>query len=102
MVAVEDCNDDNQSNGVGKGELRVLGAFGNLSECVGSHHGDGGSGSLIGIKFELDFHCHEQQDGPKQATDKSRYEEEQLVVNNTYRLVWATLKTDASSANLDL
>ncbi len=76
-VAVEDCNDDNQSNGVGKGELRVLGAFGNPSECVGSRDGNGGSGSLIGIKFKLDFNCHEQQGGLKVAADKSRYEEEQ-------------------------
>jgi hypothetical protein len=36
MVAVEDCNDDDQSDGVGKGKLRVLGAFKNLSKCVGS------------------------------------------------------------------
>ncbi len=35
-VAVEDYDDDDQSNGVGKGELRVLGAFRNLSESVGS------------------------------------------------------------------
>jgi hypothetical protein len=68
-VAVEDCDDDNQSNGIGKGELRVLGAFGNPSKCVGSRNGNGGSGSLIGIKFELDFHCHEQQGGPKVAAD---------------------------------
>ncbi len=72
-VAVEDCNDDNQSDGVGKGELRVLNAFGNLSKCVGSQDGNGGSGSLIGIKFKLDFHCREQQGGPKAVADKSRY-----------------------------
>jgi hypothetical protein len=77
MVAVEDCNDNNQSNGVGKGELRVLGAFGNPSECVGSRDGDGGSGSLIGIKFKFDFHSCRQQGGPKLVADKSRYEEEQ-------------------------
>jgi hypothetical protein len=64
-VAVEDCDDDNQSNGVGKGKLRVLGASGNQSKCVGSRDGDSGSGSLIGIKFELDFHCRKQQGGPK-------------------------------------
>jgi hypothetical protein len=76
-VAEEDCNDDNQSNGVGKGKLRVLGAFRNLSKCVGSHDGNNGSGSLIGIKFDIDYHCREQQDSPKLAGDKSRYEEEQ-------------------------
>ncbi len=77
MVAVKDHDDDNQSNGVGKGKLRVLGAFRNPSECVGSHDGNGGSGSLIGIKFKLDFHNHEQQGGPKAVVDKFRYEEEQ-------------------------
>jgi hypothetical protein len=70
-VAVEDCDDEDQSNGVGKGKLRVLGAFRNPSKCVGSHDGDGGSGSLIGIKFKLDFHCREQQGGPKVVADKS-------------------------------
>ncbi len=75
--AVEDCDDDNQSNGVGKGKLRVLDAFGNPSKCVGSRDGNGGSGSLISIKFKLVFHCCKQQDGPKPLADKSRYEEEQ-------------------------
>jgi hypothetical protein len=79
MVAVEDCKDDDQSNVVGKGELRVLSALRNLSECIGSRNGNGGSGSLIDIKFKLDFHCCEQQDGPKLASDKSRYEEEQYL-----------------------
>ncbi len=56
-VAVEDCDDDDQSKGVGKGKLRVLGAFGNPFECVGSRYGKNGSGSLISIKFKPDFHC---------------------------------------------
>jgi hypothetical protein len=77
MVDVEDHDDNNQSNGVGKGKLRVLGAFENLFECVGGRDGNSGSGSLISIKFKLDFHCRKQQDGPKPAVDKSRYEEEQ-------------------------
>jgi hypothetical protein len=78
-VAVEDCDDydDDQSNGVGKGKLRVLGAYINLSKCVGSRDGDGGSGSLIVINFELDFYCCEEQGGTKAAADKSTYEEEQ-------------------------
>jgi hypothetical protein len=61
MVAVEDHDDDDQGNRVGKGKLRVLGAFRNTSECIGSHDCNGGSGSLIGIKFELDFHCRGEQ-----------------------------------------
>ena len=35
--AVEDCHNDNQGNCVGKGKLRVLGAFRDSSESVGSH-----------------------------------------------------------------
>jgi hypothetical protein len=68
-VAVEDCDDDDQSDGVGKGELRVLGAFRNPSECIGSRDGNGGSGSFISIKFKLDFHCCEEQGGPKVVAD---------------------------------
>ena len=51
-VAVEDHEDDDQGDGVGKGKLRVLGAFRNPSECIGSCNYDGGFGSLIGVKFE--------------------------------------------------
>jgi hypothetical protein len=68
-VAVEDCDDDDQSNGVGKGKLRVLGDFRNPSKCVGSRNSNGGSGSLIGIKFELDFHCREEQGKPLAAAN---------------------------------
>jgi hypothetical protein len=57
-VAVEDPDDDDQGNGVAEGKLRVLGAFRYASKCVGSCNHDGGSGSLIGIKFKLDFNCH--------------------------------------------
>jgi hypothetical protein len=66
-VAVEDPDNDDQSDGVGKGKSRVFSAFGNLSKCIGSRNGNNGSSSLISIKFELDFHCREQQDGPKPA-----------------------------------
>jgi hypothetical protein len=76
-VAVEDCNDDDQSNSIGKHKLWVLGASGNPSECLGSRDGNSGSGSLIGNKFQLGFHCRKQQGGPEAAADKSRYEEEQ-------------------------
>jgi hypothetical protein len=69
MVAVEVCDDDDQGNKVGEGKLRVLGAFKNASVCVGSHDCNGGSGSLIGIKFTLDFHCRGEQGGPKAAAD---------------------------------
>ena len=55
--AVENSDDDDQSNCVGKGELRVLGAFGDSSESVGSRDCDCSSVGLVGIKFELDFYC---------------------------------------------
>ena len=58
--AVENCDDDDQSNCVGNGELRVLGAYGDSSESVGSRDCDCSSGGLVGIKFELDFHCRER------------------------------------------
>ncbi len=69
MVAVEDHDDDDQGNGVGKGKLRVLSAFRNPSECAGSHDGNDGSGCLISIMFELDFHCRREQGGPKVVAD---------------------------------
>ena len=58
--AVENRDDDDQSDCIDKGNLRVLGAFGDSSESVGSHDCDCSSGSLVGIKFKLDFHCREQ------------------------------------------
>jgi hypothetical protein len=58
--AVENRDDDDQSDCIGKGELRVLGAFRDSSESIGSRDCDYSSGSLVGIKFELDFHCRER------------------------------------------
>ena len=60
MGAVENCDDNDQSDCIGKGKLRVLGAFEDLSESVGSRNCDCCSGSLVGIKFKLDFHCRER------------------------------------------
>jgi hypothetical protein len=62
--AVENRNDDDQSDSIGKGELGVLGAFGDSSESVGSRDCDCSSGGLVGIKFELDFHCQERYEEP--------------------------------------
>jgi hypothetical protein len=42
---------------VGKGKLRVLSAFGDLAKSAQGRDGNGGFGCLVGIKFELDFHC---------------------------------------------
>ena len=58
--AVENRDDDDQSDCIGKGELKVLGAFGDSLESVGSRDCNCSSGGLVGIKFELDFHCRER------------------------------------------
>jgi hypothetical protein len=69
MIAVEDRDDDNQSNGAGKAKLRVLDAFRNLSKSVGSCNDNSGSVSLVRIKFKIDFNCREQQDGLETAAE---------------------------------
>jgi hypothetical protein len=46
---VKDCNDDNEGNRIGKGKLRALGAFGDLSKSIGSHDGNGGFGRLFRV-----------------------------------------------------
>jgi len=58
--AVENRNDDDQSNCVGEGKLRVLGAFGSKTDSVGSRDRDCSSRSFVCIKFELDLHCRER------------------------------------------
>ena len=60
-------DDDDQSDCIGKGELRVLGAFEDSSASVGSRDCDCSSGGLVGIKFELDFHCRERYAEPGSA-----------------------------------
>ena len=60
MGAVEDRSDDDQCNGDCEGELRVLGAFGDSVESVGSCDCNCGSGGFVGIKVKLDFHCRER------------------------------------------
>ncbi len=58
MGAVKDCNDGNEGNHIGKGKLRVLGAFRDSSESVGSHDGNGEFGRLFRVQFDLDFYFH--------------------------------------------
>jgi hypothetical protein len=54
--AIKDCNDGNEGHCIGKSELRVLGAFVDSSESVGSHDGNGGFGHRFRVQFKLDFH----------------------------------------------
>ncbi len=61
--AIKDCNDDDEGNRISKGKLRVLGAFGDSSESVGSHDGNGGFGCLFRVQFELDFHFYVSKKG---------------------------------------
>ena len=69
MGAVRDCNDGNEGNLVDRDKLRVLGAFRDLSKSIGSRNGNNGSGSLISIKFKLDFYSRKEQGVPKAAAD---------------------------------
>ena len=62
--AVENRDDDDQSDCVGESELRVLGAFGDSSESVGSRDCECSSGGLVRIKFELELHCRERYEEP--------------------------------------
>jgi hypothetical protein len=77
MGGVEDYNDDNQSNSVGKGKLRVLCAFGDSSESVGSRDGNSGSGGLVGIKIKLEFLCPKSSKMGRKQQRITRYEDEQ-------------------------
>ncbi len=63
--AVKDCDDDNEGNCIGKGKLRVLGAFRDLPESVGSRNGNGGFGRLLCVQLKLDFHFHTSKKGQK-------------------------------------
>jgi hypothetical protein len=64
-VAVEDRDDDDQGDGVGKCTLRVLGAFRNMSNCVGSRDCDGCSGSLSVSSLNLISIAAGSKEGPK-------------------------------------
>ncbi len=61
-----DWDDDDQGNGVGKDKLRVLGAFRNVSDCVGSCDRNVGSGSLLISSLELISIAAGSKEGPKQ------------------------------------
>ncbi len=63
--AVRDCNNGNEGNHIGKGKLRVRGAFGDSSKYVGSQDGNGGFGRLFCVQFELDFYFCVSKKGQK-------------------------------------
>jgi hypothetical protein len=65
--AIKDCDDDNKGNCVGEGKLKVLGAFGDSSESVGSRNGNGGFSCLFCVQFKLDFHFCASKKGQKLA-----------------------------------
>ncbi len=45
--AIKDCNDGNEGNCIGEGNLKVFSAFRDLSKSVGSRNGNGGFGHLF-------------------------------------------------------
>ncbi len=51
MGAIKNCNDDDQGNGVGSGELGGIAVFGDTAERVHGCNGHGGASSFFGIKF---------------------------------------------------
>ena len=73
--SVDDCDDDNEGQGIGRRELVGFGAFGDRAEPVRSCDGHGGLRCYFGVKLELDFHCRAAMGGTN--TNNSKYEEEQ-------------------------
>ncbi len=69
--AVEDGNDDDHCNHVGSNKLGIIQVFGFAAEAVGSHDGNGSFSSLLGIKFELDFHRRLRQRSQKNDNNLS-------------------------------
>ncbi len=63
MGAVENCDNDNEGSCIGKGELRVLGAFRDLSEALGSRNGNGSFGHLLCVQIKFDFHLRASKKG---------------------------------------
>ncbi len=60
--AVEDRNDNDQSECTSSSELGGFGGFGDAGESVSAGNGNGGLHGFFGIKFELDFYCQGGQD----------------------------------------
>ncbi len=56
--AIQDCNDDNQSNCIHSSKLGMICVFGYAAEAIGCCDGDSVFRSLLSIKFKLDFHSH--------------------------------------------
>ncbi len=50
---MKNCNYGNEGNCVGEGKMRVLGAFGDLSESIESRNGNGGLCCLFRVTSNL-------------------------------------------------
>ena len=55
--SVDDCDDDDEGEGIDNRELVGFGAFGDMAEPVRRSDGHSGLGGFFGVKLELDFHC---------------------------------------------
>ena len=71
MGAIEDRNDNDQSECISSGELGRFGGFGYAGESVSAGDGHGGFRGFFGVKLELDFHCRgELAAGDSERIDK--------------------------------
>jgi hypothetical protein len=61
--SVKVCNDDDEVNCLGKGGMRVPGAFGDSFKSIESHNGNSGFGHLFRVQFKLDFHFRASKKG---------------------------------------
>ena len=73
--SVDDCDNDNEGEGVGRSKLVGFGAFRDTTEPVCSCGGHGGLHGFFSVKLELDFHCRAAMGGTEDNNNK--YEEEQ-------------------------
>ena len=68
---VEDCFDNDQRECVGSGKLGRFAVFGDMAARIRGSNGNSGTGSLVGIMLELDFHCRgELAAGDSERIDK--------------------------------
>ena len=72
--SVDDCNDQDEGEGLGNSKLVGFGAFEDMAEPVRSCDGHGGLCGFFYVKLELDFHCWAAMGGTEE--DNTKYEEE--------------------------
>ena len=73
--SVDDCNNDDEGEGVDSSELVGFGAFGDTAEPVHSSNGHSSLHGFFSVKFKLDFHCRAAMGVTE--NNNTKYEEEQ-------------------------